>query len=529
MAVKVYSYLRFSSPKQAAGTSAARQKAYAAAWAAERGLALDESLSLRDEGLSAFHGAHVKTGALGAFLRAIEAGLIAPGSVLIVEQLDRLSREQAIQAQAQFASIISAGVRVVTVADGREYSQETLRENPMDLLYALMVMIRANEESESKSKRVVAAIKQQCLRFQSGESKRRIRAGKDPVWLCYVDNRWELIPERVEMVHFVLDQYRAGYGGMIIARMLQERNWSLTGGLASALLVNRMVKSEALAGVHTIEVGGESFRMEGYYPALISSDEFAELQRLRSERGRRIGKGTNPSIITGLRIATCGYCGSAISSFARACGKRYQERRLLCVNKCSVNQCPVGGSLSTAAIEKALLDYCGDQFNLADLLSGVGADVRVRANLSGLRQKIVEVEQQLQRVTDALAADDGAVPLAFLRKARELEAVLDSHRAEAVAAERELVAISQVQSPEMADQWSGLREGVLGLDADIRIKARKLVADTFSQIQIFRLGLQPDPKNTWMDLLLITRGGVRRYIRVNRRTGAWQRGETLAG
>ncbi|MBY0444085.1 MAG: recombinase family protein, partial [Burkholderiales bacterium] len=226
MTVKVYSYLRFSSPKQAAGTSAARQKAYAAAWAAERGLVLDESLSLRDEGLSAFHGAHIKTGALGAFLKAIESGLIVPGSVLVVEQLDRLSRAQALQAQAQFASIICAGVRVVTVADGREYSEDTFRENPMDLLYALMVMIRANEESESKSKRVRAAIKQQCLRFQAGDFDGVIRVGTDPVWLRRVDKRWEFIPERVEAVHFVLELYRQGFGGMVITRKLKERGMS---------------------------------------------------------------------------------------------------------------------------------------------------------------------------------------------------------------------------------------------------------------------------------------------------------------
>jgi hypothetical protein len=62
---KVYSYLRFSDPKQAAGSSADRQAAYAEKWAADHSLQLDASLSLRDEGLSAYHQAHVKKGALG--------------------------------------------------------------------------------------------------------------------------------------------------------------------------------------------------------------------------------------------------------------------------------------------------------------------------------------------------------------------------------------------------------------------------------------------------------------------------------
>lgn len=117
---KVYSYLRFSDPRQALGNSADRQLHYAQQWAKTKGLLLDESLSLKDEGLSAYHQHHVKQGALGVFLRAVEAGRIKNGSVLVVEGLDRLSRAEPIQAQAQLAQIINAGITVVTASDGRE-------------------------------------------------------------------------------------------------------------------------------------------------------------------------------------------------------------------------------------------------------------------------------------------------------------------------------------------------------------------------------------------------------------------------
>lgn len=50
---RVYSYLRFSDPRQATGSSADRQLQYAQQWAASKGLVLDDTLSLRDEGLSA--------------------------------------------------------------------------------------------------------------------------------------------------------------------------------------------------------------------------------------------------------------------------------------------------------------------------------------------------------------------------------------------------------------------------------------------------------------------------------------------
>ena len=113
----VYSYSRFSDPRQSAGSSTERQAAYAARWAAEHGLQLDTRLSLRDEGLSAYHQQHIKSGALGVFLRAVEDGRVPAGSVLIVEGLDRLSRAEPIQAQAQLAQIVNAGTTVVAASE----------------------------------------------------------------------------------------------------------------------------------------------------------------------------------------------------------------------------------------------------------------------------------------------------------------------------------------------------------------------------------------------------------------------------
>lgn len=43
---------------------------------------------MTDRGGSAYHDDHKKKGKLGLFIKAIENGLVAPGSVLIVESLD---------------------------------------------------------------------------------------------------------------------------------------------------------------------------------------------------------------------------------------------------------------------------------------------------------------------------------------------------------------------------------------------------------------------------------------------------------
>lgn len=200
MMSRVYSYLRFSAAKQADGSSTARQTEYAKKWAEEHNLVLDESLSMRDEGLSAYHQKHVKQGALGVFLAAISEGKIPFGSVLIVEGLDRLSRAEPILAQAQLAQIINAGITVVTASDGKQYNRERLKANPMDLVYSLLVMIRAHEESETKSKRVTDAMLRHLKAWQEGK-RVSVPGGRVPSWLTRDSNgEFILIPDIAEAI-----------------------------------------------------------------------------------------------------------------------------------------------------------------------------------------------------------------------------------------------------------------------------------------------------------------------------------------
>src|SRR5687767_2336891 len=109
----IYSYVRFSSIKQAQGTGQRRQQDAAAAWCRGRGLELVRDY--QDLGISGFKGQNATEGALAAFLRGIEAGKVLPGATLLVENLDRLSRQKVNRAVELFLSIINRGVRVVTL------------------------------------------------------------------------------------------------------------------------------------------------------------------------------------------------------------------------------------------------------------------------------------------------------------------------------------------------------------------------------------------------------------------------------
>jgi DNA invertase Pin-like site-specific DNA recombinase len=84
---KAFSYIRFSTPDQLKGDSLRRQLQSSREYAESRGLILDETLSMRDLGLSAYHGEHRTKGALGKFLELVDTGEIPKGSTLIVESL----------------------------------------------------------------------------------------------------------------------------------------------------------------------------------------------------------------------------------------------------------------------------------------------------------------------------------------------------------------------------------------------------------------------------------------------------------
>jgi DNA invertase Pin-like site-specific DNA recombinase len=527
---RVYSYLRFSHPKQAAGGSADRQMAYAQRWALERDLVLDESLSLRDEGLSAYHQKHVKSGALGVFLAAVDEGRIPAGSILIVEGLDRLSRAEPIQAQAQLAQIINAGITVVTASDGREYNRAGLKAQPMDLVYSLLVMIRAHEESDTKSKRVKAAIRRQCQGWIAGTWRGAIRNGKDPHWTRLADaGRFELVPERVAAVRLMLEMFRQGHGAVRTVRELTERGLSITNGGNQSQHIYRIIRNRALIGEKSLEVDGETFRLEGYYPAILTPEEFAALQHAADQRGQRKGKGEIPGIVTGLGITYCGYCGTAVVGQNLMNRKRKENghpqdghRRLICVGYSTNTGCRVAGSCSVVPVERALLNFCSDQFNLSRLLDGDSGETALAGNLAAARQRAKDLEAQITRVTDAMLSDLDAAPLAFARKARELEAQLATEQKAIETLEHELAASANTATPAVAEAWANLVQGVEDLDYSARMQARQLVADTFSRVVIYRSGfdLANNPDKS-IDVLLIARHGATRLLHVHRRTGAW--------
>lgn len=524
MSPKVYSYLRFSDAKQASGDSINRQKNFAKKWADEHGYTLDGSLTMTDSGLSAFHQKHIKTGALGLFLEAVNAGKIPSGSVLIVESLDRLSRAAPLVAQAQLTQIVTAGITVVTASDEKTYSMESLTANPTDLIMSLLLSIRAHEESATKSGRVKKAVRSRCEDWVSGKRRARIVNGRDPGWVRWNGDNCELIPERAEGMRLVVKLFLDGQGFVRIAKALQDAQLVATGE-NSTNWIYTLIQRPDLIGVRVLKADGQEYRLEGYYPRLISDDDFARLQLEYARRKQTPrapgGKSKYPGLFTGLSVGTCGVCGLKLISQnqtrrVHADGTPATYRRLLCPE--CVTKSSTTGSSTAGLIEKAIFEWCSDQFNLDALLETDGSKT---GSITAARVKILagiaDKETKLQRLVDLMLADDVPLPGALIEKMRDLEKQIAGDKARAGLLAAELAVVAATPGTGTASAWRALRDGVVALDYDARMKARQLIADTFASIKVYFAGLDPAPGR--LDIVLTSKTGVTRRLTVDRKSG----------
>jgi DNA invertase Pin-like site-specific DNA recombinase len=171
---KAYSYVRWSTPQQSQGSSLSRQLEKARTYAKENKLELDETTNFRDAGVSAYQGRNVLKGALGDFLRAVQEGIVARGSYLIVESLDRISRETVDKAALTLQTIVALGVNLVDLEDnGKVYCENTFAEDQTAFLIMAIRFMRSNMESRMKGDRVGKAYE-----GKRREAMERLKNGK---------------------------------------------------------------------------------------------------------------------------------------------------------------------------------------------------------------------------------------------------------------------------------------------------------------------------------------------------------------
>lgn len=340
-APKVYSYARFSTPEQAKGDSFRRQTEAAGRWAAQKALQLDHSLSIRDEGVSAYRGANALDGGLSRFLDACRRGLIERGSYLLVESLDRISRMAPRRAQRLLDDIVDAGVTIVTLNDGQEFTADRLDNDPTALLIALMVSWRAHEESKTKGRRVAAAWAEKRRKIAAGETKRLTTVG--PSWLLPDGDGWREEPTRSDAVRRIFAMTLAGMGEHLIAKTFNGEGVPVLGRGKQwhRSTVAKMLRNPAVIGTlipgSIAYVEGRRLRqferpVANAYPVVISDADWLAVRAIKdgsaaSVRGRHADNGV-AHLLAGL--AKCPACGSAMVRVNKGSPAKAGKPKLVC-------------------------------------------------------------------------------------------------------------------------------------------------------------------------------------------------------
>jgi DNA invertase Pin-like site-specific DNA recombinase len=301
-----FSYLRFSSANQADGDSIRRQTALRDAWVQKSGAVLDQSISLRDEGVSGFTGKHrgnPDRHALAAFLKLVEKGRVPRGSYLIVENLDRLTREHIRPALTLLLNLIEAGIRVVQLLPVEQVFDDQVE--PMTLMMAIMELSRGHSESKLKSERIGAAWSQKRKLAAS-----KIVTARVPAWIKHQEGKLILHPVKAETVRRVFRMAIDGQSLSVIARTLNFEKVALLGRTSikgetvvwSASNVHRLLTSRATIGEYQPHRGRPGNRKPSgppildYYPAVVSPEEFhAAVSTVKTRKA--IGRGQRGRLV----------------------------------------------------------------------------------------------------------------------------------------------------------------------------------------------------------------------------------------
>lgn len=493
--VMAYSYARISTKKQERGSGIQRQMRQSREYAAKYGLVLDESL--QDIGVSAFTGANVRKGALGRFLSMVEEERIAPGSYLLVENLDRLSRDKVRKAMPIFLDIINAGIVIITLGDGnRRYDIATIDADPFILMTSLVVMTRGNEESSTK-------------RFRTGEwwkaqiAKARVTPGfkvkgqNPPGWM---DKDWKPVEPVVAIVRKAYELADTGMGQQAIAKHLNsigaptlEARRRRGGGWYQST-INGLLTDRRVLGEWQPTVPGSNGTMpdgppiEGYCEAIISPALFERVQAKRAPLNRA-KVATNKGKITNLfggRIR-CNCCAGSMTIVPNgsAASRKTVSQYLKCSNRTrKVKACEGTGMFNYGFIEDAILTNL-PQIPWADILKRERPDdpsLKLALEIDDAESEASKLRTQVENGTAAIMAGlQSPSVIKALKDAEDQLAAVEA-RLKELRAKRTAIAADLGVRPDLLVAAIASRDALAGLQGTDLYEARARLSSALQGI-----------------------------------------------
>ena len=299
MTKRAIPYIRYSSFKQTEGDSYRRQAELIDRWLEQHPAYTRSSLTFEDLAKSGYS---TKAGkAASGFIKikdAIEAGAIRAGDCILLEAIDRATRRGTWDAFDLLAPILRAGVSIVTIDDGTEYTEQSLLGTQIFLLMAKLQA--AHGYSKALSERVTASYAERRKLAAEGKAIKR----HAPIWL---NSDGTVIQEVAQQIVQVFDLYVSGVGKHAIASRMRKSGVEKL-AKCSGTTVQGWLTNPAVIGIwENKDSTGEAIR--GVYPAIVEPETFYLVQRLLKERATKRER-TSKHFLVGL--VKCEECGASM-------------------------------------------------------------------------------------------------------------------------------------------------------------------------------------------------------------------------
>jgi DNA invertase Pin-like site-specific DNA recombinase len=363
----------------------------------------------------------------------IKNGRVEAGSYLLVENLDRLSREDAGEATELFLSIVNKGVVVVQLLPAVAEFRKPV--NMASLVYAIAELSRGHSESAIKSERCRAA-----WHRKNREAGSRVVTKRLPGWIRYDNGKLALDRAGAAAVRRMFQLARDGYSATAIAKLFNAEKVPVIGrkvvkGRAvgwAAPTIYGILRSRSVLGEYAPyrttkradKPAGEV--VPDYYPPVVDEETFHAAGAAMDAR-RRVGRGRRGKHIN----LFAGLLRDARDGGSISYANRGEQSLLISVNAHHGRGVPQV-AFPARVFERAVLDRLAE-VRAADV-TGDGGDAARR--VEALAGQAAEAEAKVRFYRDQCdRSEDGAA--VFAGKAVEWEQKRKKLAAELADAQRE--------------------------------------------------------------------------------------------
>ncbi len=403
-----------------------------------------------DEGVSAYKvdgengllAANMHKGNLAKFLERVENGDIKKGSVLIIEKLDRFSRNYYDVVFPVWLNLLQSGIEIYSCVSNVHYTLETIRKNPMLAGMALIEMANANEYSAGMSNRVGKAV---SLRLAEAAKGKKMNLGAwQPKWVDFHGEKGQAgafrLNEHAATIRRMVTEYIGGESMWGIAKsLLLDKVPTVMGGKWTQGTVSNLLKHESLLGHQTIK----GVRLEHYYPPVILEEQYQQLRAKLADNANRRGGSPKSDRITNLfrNRCKCAKCGATVNT----------SRTVYHCPGLRTSECDAHGTVNIRALEMDFFMLFLQEH--PTVLLGKQT-VKSNGEIATLKGRIRDLDKALEDATNLI----GKLPIAALEK----KLTASTKERESAAAELERANLKMLSSASAPAAFDSIKEALSG-------------------------------------------------------------------